>query len=70
MKLVLIPSAQGSLGKNPGCEKAPEGLSRELENALTAFQYAAQRRRGDAMIINSISNIESELRGESSDERP
>jgi hypothetical protein len=41
-----------------------------LEDALTAYHYAAQRRPGDANIVNSISDIESELRGESSDERP
>ena len=41
-----------------------------LEDALTAYHYAAQRRPGDAVIINSISDIESELRGESGNERP
>jgi hypothetical protein len=41
-----------------------------LEDALTAYHYAAQRRPGDANIKNSISDIESELRGEGSYERP
>ncbi|MBU0662611.1 MAG: arginase family protein [Candidatus Diapherotrites archaeon] len=34
MRLVLVPSSQGSLGKNIGCEHAPEILSRELEDSL------------------------------------
>lgn len=32
MKIVKIPSSQGSLGKNIGCEKAPDFILHELEN--------------------------------------
>lgn len=42
MKLVLVPSAQGSLERNLGCEDAPKLLARELRKAVPDFDIETE----------------------------
>jgi len=39
MKLVLVPSEQGSLGRNIGCREAPKILAKELAKAVPDFDF-------------------------------
>jgi agmatinase len=57
MLLIKAPFSGGSLGKNDGCEKAPDAIVSELEKCYLAENFSFQRPDVKGLAMNS-SNIE------------